>query len=95
MAKVLITEASGPGKYGMAVMGPSPATQAVTYTTSTQSTAFGANTNLIRVIADADVYLEFGLSPAATANSVRVLANTVEYFGVNPGDKVACYDGSS
>jgi len=95
MAKCLITEATAAGKFGMQVMGPGAATQAVTYTTSTQSVALGADSNLVRVIADADVYIAFGLNPTATANSIRVPADTVEYFGVHPLDKVACYDGSS
>jgi hypothetical protein len=94
MATALITEAQGRMKYGMPVMHPD-STQSVTYTTTTQSTAFSTSTNLIRVIADADVYLAFGDNPTATASDIRVPANTAEYFGVNPGDKVACYDGTS
>jgi hypothetical protein len=70
-------------------------TQAVTFTTSTQSAAFGAFTAVIRVIATADVFLAFGASPTATAVAVKVPANTVEYFGVYAGEKVACYDGVS
>lgn len=94
MANCLITESQGRMKFGMPVMQPD-STQAVTYTTSTQSAAFGSSTNLIRVIADADVYLEFGANPTATAVSIRVPANSVEYFSVEPGQRVACYDGSS
>ncbi len=94
MAKALITESVGGGKYGLPVMNPG-ATQAVTYTTSVQSVAFADDTNVIRVIADADVYLAFGASPTADANSIRVPADTVEYFAVQPGEEVACYDGTS
>lgn len=94
MASCLITESQGAMKFGMPVMLPDT-TQAVTYTTSTQSTAFGTATNLIRVIADADVYLAFGASPTATATAIRLPANAVEYFAVHPGQKVACYDGTS
>ena len=93
MAKALITEGVA-GMYGAQVM-RTAATQAVTYTSSTASAAFNEATRLIRVIADADVYLAFGAAPVATANSIRVTADTVEYFEVNAGDKVACYDGSS
>lgn len=74
---------------------PAETSQSVTYTTSTQSAAFGASTKLIRVIADADVHLAFGTSPTATAASMRVTADTAEYFGVVPGHKVAAYDGTS
>ena len=94
MAKCLITESSTLGKYGAQVIKPL-LTQAVTYTTSTASTAFPEGTVVIRVIADADVYLAFGASPTADANGIRVPADTVEYFGVLEGQKVACYDGSS
>lgn len=93
MAVALVTEGQA-GKYGAQVMRPHT-TQAVTYSTSTQSLAFGLNTNLVRIVSDADVYLTFGLSPTATATAIKLAANTVEYFEVVPGDKVACYDGSS
>ena len=93
MAGVLITEGVA-GGYGAQVMRPA-ATQAVTYTTSTQSTAFDDATRLVRVIADADVFLAFGAAPTATATAIKVPANTVEYFEVNAGDKVACYDGTT
>ncbi len=94
MAKCLITESIGHGKFGMPVMMPGP-TQLVTYATAVSSTAFAEHTNLIRVIADADVYLLFGANPTADAGDIRVPADTVEYFGVQPGEKVSCYDGSS
>lgn len=93
MAKALVT-GGVPGQYGAQVMKPG-ATQAVTYTTSTQSTAFDDATRIVRIIADADVYLAFGSSPTADANSIKLPANTVEYFEVDAGFKVACYDGSS
>ena len=53
----------------------------VTYTTATSSAAMNADTRLVRIIADATVY--------------RLPANTVEYFGVMPGQTISCYDGSS
>jgi len=95
MAKCLITESDGvAGKYGTPVMLPG-ITQAVTYAGSTTSAAFGSGTNLIRVVANAEVYLLFGASPTADANDIRILKDTVEYFAVRPGEKVACYDGTT
>ena len=99
MATCLITEfrdaqLDGQG-YSIPVAKSSLTTQSVTYTTSTQSAAFQDGAKMIRVIADADVYLEFGASPTATATAIKLPANTVEYFGVEQGAKVACYDGSS
>lgn len=70
-------------------------TQSVTYTTSTQSAAFQDGAKFVRVIADADVYLVFGANPTATATAIKLPADTVEYFGVEQGAKLACYDGSS
>ena len=93
MSTALITEGV-PGMYGAQVMKPA-ATQAVTFAASVQSTAFDDATRLVRVIADADVFLAFGAAPTATATAIKVPANTVEYFEVNAGDKVACYDGTS
>lgn len=93
MAGCLITEGVL-SQMDMSVMVPG-ASQSVTYTSSTQSAAFAATTSLIRVIADADVYLAFGENPTATAVGVRVPADTVEYFSVQAGHKVACYDGTT
>jgi hypothetical protein len=62
--------------------------------TATSSAAMNADTRLVRIIADATVYLDF-TGAAATANSLRLPANTVEYFGVMPGQTISCYDGSS
>ena len=70
------------------------AVQNVTYTTATNSSAMQGGTKFVRIIADAAVYLDFNGS-AATANSLRLPANTVEYFGVEKGQIISCYDGSS
>lgn len=70
--------------------------QTVTYTTSTASAAFGADTCLVRITCDAEAFLDFGAAPtAAAADGVNVQADTPEFFGVVPGQKVAAYDGTS
>lgn len=74
---------------------PEATTQVVTYTTSTQSAAFSAETRFIRVIASAAAHLAFGSNPTATATSMWVPASTAEFFAVWPSQKVAAYDGSS
>ena len=93
MAICLITE-SNLSDVSLSVMYPG-ATQSVTFAASVASAALAADTTLIRVIADADVFLAFADAPVATAVAVRVPANTVEYFNVQPGTKVACYDGTT
>ena len=70
------------------------AVQNVTYTSAANSAAMQEGTKLVRIIADADVYLDFN-GDAATASSLRLPANTVEYFGVEKGQVISCYDGSS
>jgi hypothetical protein len=71
----------------------------VTYTTSTQSAAFGLNPRIkfIRVICDAKAHFVVGTNPTATANSPYVAADVAEYFGLALGGtwKIAFYDGSS
>lgn len=71
------------------------ASQAVTFTTSAQSAAFAADTKFIRVVADAAAHIAVGDNPTATATSMFLPANSVEFFGVKGGDKIAAYDGSS
>jgi len=93
MSVALITEGVV-GGYGAQVMKPA-ATQSVTYTSSTQSTAFDEATRLVRIVADAAVYLAFGANPTADATGIKLAADSPEYFEVNPGDKVACYDGTT
>lgn len=56
---------------------------------SVQSAAFSSGTKLIRVHADAACRVEVGANPTAGATSKRIAANGTEYFGVNPGDKLA------
>lgn len=70
---------------------PPLASQKVTYTTSSvQSTAFGANTRVIRVVADTASFFVIGANPTAvTATPEFIPANTIEYFFVQRGDKIA------
>lgn len=57
--------------------------------TSAQSSAFSSGVNLVRVVCTIDCCLKFGASPTATASTIFLPANTVEYFGVVAGEKVA------
>lgn len=76
---------------------PALTDQAVTFTTATQSNKFADATKLVRVIADANCHIAFGTNPTATAGNKLLIANTVEYFGVDmlSGYKLSVYDGSS
>lgn len=69
---------------------PPLATQAVTYTTSSvQSSAFNAQTRVIRVHSDANAWVVVGANPTATVAGTRLAAGQTERFYVKPGDKIA------
>ena len=62
----------------------------VTFTTTTQSNAFATGTKFIRISSDAEAHLAFGDNPTATTSSpIQIQADTVEYFAVAEGEKVA------
>ena len=70
--------------------------QTVSYTTAAASAAFAEDTRLVRISCDAEAFLDFGSAPvAAAADGVNVQADTPEFFGVHPGQKVSAYDGTS
>jgi hypothetical protein len=54
-----------------------------------QSSAFGSRTKLVRIETDSICSIAFGSNPTATTARMRMAADTVEYFVVNSGDKVA------
>jgi hypothetical protein len=54
-----------------------------------QSSAFGSETQFVRLHSDVPCRVEFGVNPVAAATSKRLAANATEYFGVVPGQKVA------
>lgn len=74
---------------------PAVASQRVTFTVAAQSAAFDGRTRFVRLIADADAFVAFGDNPTATASSMKINADTAEYFGVRPGIKLSVYDGVS
>lgn len=79
----------------MPLAGPMLTSQVVAYTTSTQSTAFSANTRYIRVVCDAKAHFTFGTNPTADANDPYFVADVPEYVGVNATWEIAFYDGTS
>ena len=74
---------------------PSIARQEVTYTSSTQSVAFNAQTRFVRIVCDAKAHFVFGANPSAAATDPYLPADVPEYFGVTPGHEVAFYDGTT
>ena len=53
------------------------------------ATAFGSQTEYVRVAADADVHIKFGASPTATSSDIFLPADQPEIFKVSPGEKMA------
>jgi hypothetical protein len=65
-------------------------TQKVTSSgSSAASSAFGSNVEYVRVIADADCHIEFGVAPTATNAKIFLESKSYEYFKVSEGEKVA------
>lgn len=81
---------------GIAMCGQEPCLvdQAVTFTTTTASSAFNAQTKFVRVTSDADCHIEFGTAPEATTSNKKMVAGQAEYFGVSGGHKVAAVDAA-
>jgi hypothetical protein len=64
-------------------------------TTSTQTTAFGAQTTAIRVACTGDhVHIAINGDPTATTSSSLLPSGWVEIFAVRPGWKLAAIKGS-
>lgn len=56
---------------------------------STQSAPFNSATKAVRLHCDAICSFKGGNDPTATTNDPRMAADQTEYFGVQPGDKIA------
>jgi hypothetical protein len=53
------------------------------------ATAFGSQTEYVRVATDADVHIVFAGTPTATTNDIFLPADQPELFKVSPGEKMA------
>lgn len=94
MAVMYITEFASAGRarnnlLQLANCGDIVAQQAVTFTTSTASSAFNARTEYVRIYLSAAGHIDFGASPTATTSELPMAATTPEYFAVVAGEKVA------
>ena len=83
------------GKHVQAGAEPALADQTITTSgTSAASSAFNANTKLVAISTPAAqaVCCLFGAAPTALTTSLRLPANSLFFFGVKPGEKVALID---
>lgn len=64
--------------------------QNVAYTgTAAASSAFNANTRVIRLVATTDCYVAISANPTATTSSAYLPQGIVEYVRINAGDKIS------
>lgn len=75
---------------------PPVAEQTVTFTTTTQSSAFNTSTNLVRIQPTGICSISFGTNPTATTSKMRMTAGSEAYFVVPQGQsyKVAAVDNT-
>ena len=68
---------------------------AYTGTAGVITNAIGANINVVRIVTTTDAFIAFGSAPTATTADVYIPQNTIEYFTINPGEKVSAVQLSS
>ena len=72
------------------------ATQKInTNNSSAASSAFGSQTEYIRIVGSANFHFVLGASPTASATSPLLPSGEVEIIKVSPGEKIAVFHGSS
>lgn len=79
----------GPGTSIQAPLEPALASQIKAIgATSIQSNAFQPDTSIVLLATDAICSVEFGEDPTATASSLRLAANSSQFFAVKPGSNL-------
>lgn len=74
---------------------PGVASQTVAISgSSAQSSAFNVLTRFVRVTTDIACHVAVGANPTATTSLMRMGPDSVEYFGVTPGHKLAVIAGA-
>lgn len=92
MAKLYVTEFERPRNQWVNVANTPPLvdqTPVVIGAGSLQSAAFNSKTAVVRVATDAICSIAFGSNPTATVNNMRMAADQVEYFSVQPNQMIA------
>lgn len=89
-SKAYVTEYGGVAN-GLSVgQGPAINTQVIDFSGgAAATTAFTENTRFVRVYVDSYCSVAEGTSPVATTSSKQMAADSSEYWGVRPGDKLS------
>ena len=74
---------------------PKITSEDTTYTSAVNSAVFDDECNLVRVVCDADAYMECEAAPTATGESTRLIADEVYWFEVSLASslRMSFYDG--
>lgn len=74
---------------------PPVRTQAVNFTSSSQSDPFSDATYYIGIVCNATAHFVVGSNPTATADSPWITTDTWLFLEVPPGARIAFYDGQT
>ncbi len=62
---------------------------------SAQSAQVGTKTSIVRLFCTVDCFIKIGANPTAAATDMFLPGGIIEYYGCNPGDKVAAIQSST
>lgn len=63
--------------------------QTLSVTGTSAAITNAVTSDIIRIVCTQDCFIVFGTAPTATTSDTFILANSVEYFRISPGEKVA------
>lgn len=95
MPKASLKAVSSPSVDGFQAIIPGTSLTRAVASTTAQSSAFGANTTIVRLRSTTDCFVEFGSNPTATSASMFLPSGVTEYFGVVGGSKLAVIRSSA
>lgn len=68
-------------------------TEAVDGSVSTTNSTTVTETSIMRVVSTSNINIDIGTSPTATTSTALLPAGVVEYFKLNPTEKIAVLGG--
>ena len=74
---------------------PGTTVQKLNTNNSSTASAFGSQTEYIRIVGSANFHFVLGANPTASATSALLPSGEIEILKVSPGEKIAVFHGSS